>query len=126
MTDAFLFSKPFTFLACPGMSEVRAGVDALEALPGHLFWLENEDFIRRVHAPDFLEQSRAALEAMMPGGVALIDAMADEIRRNASLLPALQQMDPDTAAPLVLLLGLLRRRARAIAGHSPQRYRAPV
>lgn len=98
MTDAFLFSKPFTFLACPGMSEIRAGVDALEALPGHLFWLENEDFIRQAHVPDFMEQSRAALEAMMPGGAALIDAMADEIRGNVRPQPALQRMDSETAA----------------------------
>ncbi len=80
------------------MSEVRAGVEALETLPGHLFWLENEDLIRRVHVPDFLAQSRAALEAVMPGGAALIDAQADEIRRSASLLPELQRLDPDAAA----------------------------
>jgi hypothetical protein len=98
MSDAFLFSKPFTFLACPGMPEVRAGVNALEALPGHMFWLENEDFIRRAHVPDFLSQSRAALEAVMPGGAALIDALADEIHRNVSLLPALQRLDTETAA----------------------------
>ncbi|BDB27478.1 hypothetical protein Tamer19_32760 [Cupriavidus sp. TA19] len=98
MADAFLFSKPFTFLACPGMSEVRAGVDALESLPGHMFWLENEDFIRRVHVPDFLAQSRAALEAVMPGGVALVDAKADEIRRSTHLVPALQRLDAEAAA----------------------------
>ncbi|WER49006.1 hypothetical protein CupriaWKF_17655 [Cupriavidus sp. WKF15] len=98
MADTFLFSRPFTFLACPGMAEVRAGVDALETLPGHLFWLENEDFIRRVHVPDFLAQSRAALEAVMPGGPALVDAWADEIRRSTSLLPELQRLDPDAAA----------------------------
>lgn len=98
MADTFLFSKPFTFLACPGMSELRAGVDALETLPGHMFWLENEDYIRQVHVPDFLEQSRAALEALMPGGAALIDAKADEIGRSTSLLPALQRLDPDSAA----------------------------
>ncbi|WP_354682448.1 hypothetical protein [Cupriavidus necator] len=98
MTDPFLFSKPFTFLACPGMAEVREGVEALEVLPGHFFWLENEDFIRRVHVPEFLEQSRAALEAMMPGGVALVDAMADEIRCNTRRLPELQRLSPEVAA----------------------------
>ncbi|WP_029049051.1 hypothetical protein [Cupriavidus sp. amp6] len=98
MADAFLFSKPFTFLACPGMSEVRAGVDALESLPGHMFWLENEDFIRHVHVPDFLAQSRAALEAVMPGGAALVDAKADEIRRSTHLIPALQRLDAEAAA----------------------------
>ncbi|MBP0619480.1 hypothetical protein [Cupriavidus consociatus] len=98
MADAFLFSKPFTFLACPGMSEVRAGVDALESLPGHMFWLENEDFIRHVHVPDFLAQSRAALEAVMPGGAALVDAKADEIRRSTHLIPALQRLGPEAAA----------------------------
>lgn len=98
MADTFLFSRPFTFLACPGMSEVRAGIDALETLPGHMFWLENEDFIRRVHVPDFLEQSRAALEAVMPGGAALVDAQAHEIRRGTRLLPELQRLDPDVAA----------------------------
>ncbi|MGY2488898.1 hypothetical protein [Cupriavidus sp. CP313] len=98
MTDSFLFSKPFTFLACAGMSEVREGVDVLEALPGHLFWLENEDYIRRVYVPDFLEQSRAALEAVMPGGPAQIDAMADEIRRSPRLLPDLQRLTPEIAA----------------------------
>ncbi|QYY29724.1 MULTISPECIES: hypothetical protein [Cupriavidus] len=98
MADTFLFSKPFTFLACPGMSEIRAGVEALEALPGHLFWLENEDFIRRIHVADFREQSRAALDAAMPGGVALIDALADEIRGNVNLLPALQDLDTEVAA----------------------------
>ncbi len=63
-----------------------------------MFWLENEDFIRRVHVPDFLAQSRAALEAVMPGGAALVDAMADEIRRSTSLLPELQRLDPESAA----------------------------
>ncbi len=66
MADAFLFSKPFTFLACPGMSEVRAGVDALEALPGHLFWLENEDLIRRAYVPDFLAQAAPRLRRGCP------------------------------------------------------------
>ncbi|MFJ4292983.1 hypothetical protein ACIP1U_24885 [Cupriavidus sp. NPDC089707] len=98
MADAFLFSKPFTFLACSGMAEVRAGVDALESLPGHMFWLENEDFIRRVHVPDFLAQSRAALEAVMPGGAALVDAKANEIRRSTHLIPALQSLDAEAAA----------------------------
>lgn len=98
MTNAFLFSRPFTFLACPGMSEVRDGVEALEALPGHLVWLENENFIRQAHVPDFVEQSRAALEAVMPGGVALVDSMQDEIRRNTQLLPALQRLAPEAAA----------------------------
>ncbi|AQV97345.1 hypothetical protein BJN34_26140 [Cupriavidus necator] len=98
MTDEFLFSKPFTFLACAGMTEVRDGIEVLEALPGHLFWLENEDFIRRAYVPDFLEQSRAALEAVMPGGPALVDAMADEIRRNTGLLPELQRLAPEVAA----------------------------
>ncbi|WP_041680725.1 hypothetical protein [Cupriavidus necator] len=98
MADAFLFSRPFTFLACPGMSEVRAGVDALETLPGHWFWLENEDLIRRAYVPDFLAQSRTALEARMPGGAALIDALADEIRRSVYLLPDLQRLDTETAA----------------------------
>jgi hypothetical protein len=98
MTDAFLLSKPFTFLACAGMSEVREGIEVLEALPGHLFWLENEDYIRRVYVPGFLEQSRAALEAVMPGGPARIDALADEIRRGAGLLPDLQRLAPETAA----------------------------
>ncbi|KWR88041.1 hypothetical protein [Cupriavidus sp. IDO] len=98
MTDTFLFSKPFTFLACPGMSDVREGVEALETLPGHLFWLENEDFIRRVYVPDFLEQSRAALEAVMPGGQALIDGMTDDIRRSSRLLPELQRLTPEAAA----------------------------
>lgn len=98
MANAFLFSKPFTFLACPGMSELRAGVDALESLPGHMFWLENEDFIRNVHVPDFLAQSRAALEALMPGGAALVDANADEIRRGTHLIPALQRLAPEAAA----------------------------
>ncbi|MDQ0138922.1 hypothetical protein [Cupriavidus necator] len=98
MTDEFLFSKPFTFLACAGMTEVRDGIEALEALPGHLFWLENEDFIRRVYVPDFLEQSRAALEAAMPGGPALIDAVAPEIRRTAAVLPALRGLSAEQAA----------------------------
>lgn len=98
MADNFLFSRPFTFLACPGISEVRAGVEALETLPGHLFWLENEDLIRRVHVPDFLAQSRAALEAVMPGGAALVDVYADEIRRSTGLLPALQRLGPEAAA----------------------------
>ncbi len=98
MADTFLFSRPFTFLACPGIAEVRAGVEALETLPGHLFWLENEDLIRRVHVPDFLAQSRAALEAVLPGGAALVDAHADEIRRSTSLLPELQRLDADAAA----------------------------
>ncbi|TDF65631.1 hypothetical protein [Cupriavidus sp. L7L] len=98
MADAFLFSKPFTFLACPGMPEVRSGVDALESLPGHMFWLENEDFIRSVHVPDFLAQSRAALEAVMPGGAALVDAKADEIRRSTHLISALQRLGPEAAA----------------------------
>ncbi len=98
MAETFLFSKPFTFLACPGMSEVRPGIDALDALPGHIFWLESEDLIRRDHVPDFLEQSRAALEAALPGGVALVDAMIDDIRRSTGLLPELQRLDPDSAA----------------------------
>lgn len=98
MADTFLFSKPFTFLACPGMSEVRSGIDALDTLPGHMFWLENEDLIRRCHVPDFLEQSRVALEALMPSGAAFVDSMADEIRASSSLLPALQLLDQDTAA----------------------------
>ncbi|NSX14391.1 hypothetical protein HTY52_09935 [Cupriavidus taiwanensis] len=98
MTDQFLFSKPFTFLACAGMTEVRDGIEALEALPGHLFWLENEDFIRRVYVPDFVEQSRAALEAGMPGGAERIDALAPEIRRSAAVLPALQQLSAEQAA----------------------------
>jgi len=98
MAETFLFSKPFTFLACPGMSDVRPGIDALDALPGHIFWLESEDLIRRDHVPDFLEQSRLALEALLPGGAALVDAMVDDIRRSTGLLPALQCLDPDAAA----------------------------
>ncbi|SOY73367.1 hypothetical protein [Cupriavidus taiwanensis] len=98
MTDQFLFSKPFTFLACAGMTEVRDGIEALEALPGHLFWLENEDFIRRVYVPDFVAQSRTALEAAMPGGPELIDALSPEIRRSPCVLPALRQLSADQAA----------------------------
>jgi len=98
MADNFLFSRPFTFLACPGISEVRAGIEALETLPGHLFWLENEDLIRRVHVPEFLAQSRAALEAVLPGGAALVDVHADDIRRSAGLLPALLRLSPEAAA----------------------------
>lgn len=98
MANTFLFSKPFTFLACPGMPEIRAGIDALDSLPGHLFWLENEDLIRRVHVPDFLQQSRAALEAVMPDGPALIESIVDDIRRSTNLLPKLQSLDPDVAA----------------------------
>lgn len=100
MAETFLFSKPFTFLACPGMSEVRPGIDALDALPGHIFWLESEDLIRRDHVPDFLEQSRVALEAVLPGGVALVDAMVDDIRRSTGLLPELQCLDPDAVVPM--------------------------
>lgn len=98
MANTFLFSKPFTFLACPGMPEIRAGIGALESLPGHLFWLENEDFIRRVHVPGFLQQSRAVLEAVMPDGPALVDALVDDIRGSTSLLPKLQCLDLDVAA----------------------------
>nr|WP_315595974.1 hypothetical protein [uncultured Cupriavidus sp.] len=98
MPDAYLFSKPFTFLACAGMSEIRVGIDALESLPGHMFWLENEDFIRQFHVQDFLAQSRASLEALMPDGVAFIDALADEIRRSTELVPALQNLGAEVAA----------------------------
>jgi hypothetical protein len=98
MTDEFLFSKPFTFLACAGMTEVRDGIEALEALPGHLFWLENEDFIRRAYVPDFLQQSRTALEAVMADGPALIDAVAPEIRRSTAVLPALRRLSAEQAA----------------------------
>src|SRR5689334_18734876 len=98
MPDAFLFSRPFTFLACSGMSEIREGIDALESLPGHMFWLENEDFIRRFHAQDFLVQSRSALEGLMPGGAAFIDSRAEEIRRSTELVPALQNLDSEVAA----------------------------
>ena len=98
MANTILFSKPFTFLACPGMSDIRAGLDALDVLPGHMFWLENEDFIRRVHVPGFLQQSRAALEAVMPDGPAMVDAAVDDIRRSTGLLPALQCLDSDVAA----------------------------
>ncbi len=34
----------------------------------------------------------------MPGGAALIDALADEIRRGVNLLPDLQRLDTETAA----------------------------
>ncbi len=63
-----------------------------------MFWVENEDLIRRDYVPDFLAQSRAALETALPGGVTLIDGLADEIRRNVDLLPALQRLDTEAAA----------------------------
>ncbi|WP_454765501.1 hypothetical protein [Cupriavidus campinensis] len=98
MTDPFLFSKPFTFLACAGMAEVREGIEALDTLPGHLHWLDNEDTIRREHVPAFLEQSRVALETLLPGGVELIDSLVTEIRRSPRLLPELRQLDAEALA----------------------------
>lgn len=98
MTDSLPYSKPFTFLACPGMAEVREGIEALDALPGHLRWIENEDAIRRDYTPVFLDQSRAALEALMPGGAALIDSLVDDIRRSPRPLPALHRLGAEILA----------------------------
>lgn len=98
MADTFIFSKPMTFLACPGMSEVRSGMEALDSPPGYILWLENEEIIRWCHVPDFVEQSRAALEAVRPGTAALVDAMADEIRTSSTIIASMQSLDLESAA----------------------------
>jgi len=98
MIDALLFSKPFTFLACPPIAELKEAVDALNALPGHSRWLKDEDIIRRVHVPAFVEQSRQALETLVPGRSLMVDSLSERIRHTPRVLQELREHGPEVAA----------------------------
>lgn len=98
MIEALLFSKPFTLLACPPIAELKEAIDALNTLPGHSRWLKEEDAIRRDHVPAFVEQSRQALEALVPGRSHMVDSLADRIRHTPRVLQALREYGPEVAA----------------------------
>lgn len=98
MMDSLLFSKPFTFLACPPIAELKEAIDALNTLPGHSRWLKEENAIRREHVPAFVEQSRQALEALVPGRSFMVDSLADRIRHTPRVLQALREYGPEVAA----------------------------
>ncbi|MGT2490059.1 hypothetical protein ACU4GD_04775 [Cupriavidus basilensis] len=122
MIDALLFSKPFTFLACPPIAELKEAVDALNALPGHSRWLKDEDIIRRVHVPAFVEQSRQALETLVPGRSLMVDSLSERIRHTPRVLQELREHGPEVAAAAhsYFYWRYLGRRARTGAGHSAQ------
>ncbi|MFJ1260361.1 hypothetical protein [Cupriavidus sp. CuC1] len=98
MIETLLFSKPFSFLACPPIAELKEAIDALNTLPGHSRWLKEEDAIRREHVPAFVEQSRQALEALVPGRSLMVDSLADRIRHTPRVLQELREHGPDVAA----------------------------